>query len=655
MKNPHLGLSHVKMVYRLFVNEKEIEMINKLKVLCIIATVAFVSIVSSQGSATAASVKGIQIINNVSIVIDGEAVQFRDPILNKADHLLLPMRALYEAIGANVDWNKGTQTASATRNGKSVDLTIDSAIAKVDGVNVSMSVAPLMYKDRTYIPLRFVSENLDGTVNWNEATKTVDITLADESPALPPEDPYILHVNNKRVIMDDPIVTKQNRSYIPADYFTDYLDGTAGQWLSNKSFELQNAGLSFVFTENSNRVLINDEEVLMEEKPFIQNKKMYVPVTFIVNKLGGNLRYISEKREMYIYVYSYMYTSAFLEKSYGSTSSPEFVPTARLDGTRDLFISDNPETLTRKLVPKSNATLAQHHVQSTSATNQHRIFGWHFNKLGTEVQIGITVQNTSSSESIEVISSKGITQKSGNSWINLDIGLAIADAVLNEKLVKSSSTGIVIQPGETKIIETYDLYNDYIVGFLHDLDVRSVNGGSTDYMIRTVLTKTSSDLTTIHSEPVPIDSFAKHPRGAWTNSTILAEFPAYTVGSPEVGYNISNGRTDHLLTEENSLSQINGALGNPGHFGMNYKVAIPIINPTGEATSVKLKMAGRGGLYSGAVKLNGKVLLVPALRPGTEYVELPDHIITGKSETINLEIMHAGGVNLPVAIYVETK
>lgn len=631
-------------------------MLKKLNVLCIIV-MAFFMMFASQNTVLAASEKGIQVKKNVSIIIDGHKLQIQDPILNKSDHLLLPMRALYEAIGASVAWNKETLTASATRNGKTIDLTIDAKIAKVDGLPVVMDVAPLMYKNRTYMPLRFVSENLDGVVDWDNATQSVNITLSDTVPVPPvvaPTEVFILHMNNKRIVMKDPIVTKQNRTYMPADYFTDYLPGTTGVWLTDTSYELQNAGMSFVFRENSNRVLINNEEVLMEEKPFIQNQKIYLPINFVVSKLGGNIRYISEKREMYVYVYNYMYTSPFIEKSYGATSSPTYVPSARLEGTRDLFISDNPETLTRNLLPNMNETLAQYHVQSDAATKQHRIFGWHLNQLGRDVVLGITIENRSTTESIEITSSKGITQASGNSWINLDIGLVIADAVLNEKLEKSASAGMIVQPGETKIIETYDLNEDYIIGFLHDLDIQAVNGGNVDYNLRTVLSKNGSDLTSIHSDPVPIDVYAKHPRGAWTSSTISADFPAYTVGSPEEGYNISNGKTDHLLTAENSLAQVNGALGNPGHFGMNYKVNIPVINPTGQTAYVKLKLAGRGGLYSGAIKVNGNVLLIPALRAGTEYVELPEQTIKGATGTIELELMHAGGVNLPAAIYVET-
>ncbi|OXS76989.1 hypothetical protein B1B04_00895 [Lysinibacillus sp. KCTC 33748] len=628
-------------------------MLNKLKALCMVAALVFAFVLSGQTSASAATDKGIQIRNNVTINIDGETIQINDPILDKADHLLLPMRALYEAIGASVDWNKETLTASANRNGKVINLTIDSMTALVDGQEVEMDVAPIIYKDRIYMPLRFVTENLDGNVSWDPTTQTVDILL-DGSSEKPQEDPYILHVNNKRIVMDDPIITKESRTYIPADYLSDYLDDSAGNWLPDKSFELQIAATSFVFKDGSNNILINNESVTIEEKPFIQKGKMYVPITFVVNTLGGNLRYISEKREMYIYVYRYMYTSEFLEKSFGTTSYPQPVPSARYEGDRDLMVSDNPENLTHSLLPKSNSTLAQYQVKSTSATNKHRVFGWHLNKLGAAVKIGITIENTSSSESIKVSSSKGITQMTGNDWFGHDIGLTLADATLNGKLKKSDSTGIVIAPGETKQIETYELFDNYVIGFLQDIDIQAVNGGSTDYMIRTVLTKSNSDLTKIKTDAVAIDEYAMHPRGAWPSATIQADLPAYTVDTQEVGYNVSNGRTDHLQTAENSLSQINGAVGNPGHFGMNYKVMIPLINDSGKTKTIRVKLTGRGGLYSGAVKFNGKVYLVPSLRTSSEYVEF-EYKMKRPSDKLELELIHAGGANLPVAIYVETK
>jgi hypothetical protein len=634
-------------------------MFARLRVLVVVA-VALGSLLSAGSASVSAATligKGLYIKKGVTIEIDGKKAVFKDPILNKAGHLLLPMRDLYEAIDAEVYWDKKNQIASAVRNGKRVDFTINSAIARVNDKKVTMNVAPLMYKYRTYVPLRFVSENLDGKVYWNQGEQTVEITLNhQEAPTTSPqEDPYVLHMNNKRIIMEDPLIIRGGRTYIPANYFYENLENTTANWVSDSQLEFQIAGLNFVFSNGSQNVLVNQEPVQIEEKPFIQSGKMYVPVHFIVNALGGNLRILTDKKAMYIYLYHYMFTSDFLEKTEGSTTRPAYVSNASLEGSRDLLVSDNPERVTPALVPNPAATLSQHNVNSADSVNEHRIFGWHLNKLGKEAKIGITIQNISRSNSLEVTGSKGYVKTSGNSWINYDIGLPIADKVLNDKLNDSESKGIVIQPGETKVIETYELHPNYIIGFLQDVDIRSINGGNGEYTIRTVLTTNDTDLTSIHSEQVPIDPYAAHPRGAWPNAEIRANLPAYTVGSPEVGYNISNGNTDHFLSEDNSLSKVNGSVGNSGHFGMNYKVNIPIINPTGKAKTIKLKIAGRGGLYSGAVKMNGNVHLIPTLKPFTEYAELPAYTVTGAEDMISLEIMHAGGASLPAAIYVEAK
>jgi hypothetical protein len=633
----------------------------KLRNFIVLVIVLFASLSINLVDAGAATVRvgdGLYIKKGVTIEIGGKKVQFSDPILNKSGQLLLPMRDFYEAIGAKVSWSKKALTASASRNGKTVDLIINSKTAKVSGKQVTMNIAPLMYKYRTYVPLRFVSENLDGRVIWNQKQQTVEITLGestdDESNPPPQTDSFILHMNNKRIVMNEPVIIKGGRTYIPANYFYENLENSSGNWLSEQDFELQIAGLNFVFTKGSNNVLVNQEQTLITEKPFIQSGEMYVPVHFIVNALGGNLRLISSKNEIYIYLYHYMFTSDFIEKQQGATARPNFTLNAAPEGNRHLLVSDNPETLTPSLVPGTEATLSSHEMESAASLNEHRVFGWHLNRLGKKVSIGITIQNKSDTTSIEVSNSKGYVKKSGNSWINYDIGLPIADAVLNDKLNVSENQGIIIKPGETKVIEKYELYPGYIIGFLQDIDIKSVDGTNSSYTIRTVLSKDDGDLTKIQSEPVPIDRTAAHPRGVWPFSTILTEFPAYTVDSPEIGYNISNGQTDHLQTEENSLSKINGAVGNPGHFGIVYRVNIPIINPTGEPKVIKLKLAGRGGLYSGAIKMNGKVHLVPTLKAGTEYIELPEYTVQGQSDVISLEIMHAGGASLPAAIYVDS-
>ncbi|HWL26523.1 MAG TPA: copper amine oxidase N-terminal domain-containing protein [Ureibacillus sp.] len=629
----------------------------RLQIISMIAVFMMTFFLGSQMDSANAATSKVQEIKNVTVVINGEKVTFKDPIIIKSDRILLPMRAFYEAIGANVSWNSTTRIAKAILNGQTIDLTINSKTAVVNGNKIAMSVPALAHKDRTYVPLRFVSENFNGVVSWDQKAKRVDITMNDssddETTPTPPkqEEPYIFHINNTRVVMTDPVITKQNRNYIPAEYFYHYIENSSGTWISEDTFQLNIAGNNFIFYANSSNVNFNDNYIVMDAKPFIEKGKMYVPTHFIVDKLGGSLRYQSNIRELYVYLDNYLFTSPVLELFNGALPVPKQIPNANLVDSRDLLISDNPEVLSYAKVPDNESTLSQYHVQAYKTKNEHRVYGWHLNDLGQKVKLGITIENTSSSTPIKITSSKGVSSKSETSRISYEVGLTIADAVFNNKLSQSSSSGIEIQPGETKVIESFDLSNGRIIGFLHDFDVQSVNGGSLDYKVRTVLSKTDGDLTLIHTDPVPTNGV--HPRGAWENSIISAEVPAYTLGESLVGYSISNGFTDNLVTAENSLSQTNGAVGNIGHFGMDYKVNIPIINPTGEPKTVKIKLAGRGGIYSGAIKVNGQVYLIPDIKPNITYAELPDITIEGYSQTIQLEVMHAGGGNLPLGIYVE--
>ena len=621
---------------------------------------------------SAASNKNIIEQNEVTVVINGRVVTFKDPILNQSGTLLLPMRDFYEEIGAEVNWDAESKKATSIRNGQVIELTINSKTAYVNGKSVQVLVAPVIYKDRTYIPMRFVSENSDGKVDWNQQKKLVEVVLNEQvhdgqSPGAGDDDPIIvppapnvkhtLYMNSTKITMDHEVITKDGRMYIPSSYFTNYLPGTSESWLAEDRLELSVSGLSFIFTDNNTNIFINNELYSGSEKPFVRAGEMYVPVKFIVDAFrnGGSLRYINESKTIYISLYDYTMTSDFLPKSYGILNVPQLVENAKLDGNRELFVSDNPEELIPTLIQTNNETLAEYKVSNVTSVKEHRVYGWHINKLGERATIGITVQNTSN-YSIRVTGSKGMSQTSSNSWSTFDVGLPLSDAVLTDTMKNAKNATITIAPGQTAVIESYSIGDKYLLGFTHDFDVRSVSGQPVTYTLRTVLSlDETAKLEAIHSPVVPINEYAKHPRGVWPSSALKVTLPVYTIGHEQIGYNISNGKTDNLLTAENSIDKMNGTVGNPGHFGMVYKVDVPIFNPTNEMQYVVIKITGRGGLYSGAVKMNGQSYLIPTLKPGQEYVELPSHLISGVNDVIHLEIIHAGGSNLPVAIYTETR
>ncbi|QSZ28301.1 copper amine oxidase N-terminal domain-containing protein [Aceticella autotrophica] len=76
------------------------------------------------------------------------------------------MRAFFEALGAKVDWDQSTQTVTGTRDNKTLQLTIGSKIAKVNGKEKELAVEAQLINGHTYIPLRFVGESFGDEVIW---------------------------------------------------------------------------------------------------------------------------------------------------------------------------------------------------------------------------------------------------------------------------------------------------------------------------------------------------------------------------------------------------------------------------------------------------------------------------------------------------------
>ena len=80
---------------------------------------------------------------------------------------MVPMRELFEKLGATVDWNGDTQTVSAKRGAQSVNLSIGSDTAVVNGRKTALDASPYIKDGRTMIPLRLASEALGINVGWD--------------------------------------------------------------------------------------------------------------------------------------------------------------------------------------------------------------------------------------------------------------------------------------------------------------------------------------------------------------------------------------------------------------------------------------------------------------------------------------------------------
>lgn len=127
-----------------------------------------------------------------SVVFNGEKLVFDQDPINVNDRVLVPMRGIFEAYGADVEWDEVNRIVTATTDDTVIELTIDADRAYINNKRVALDVPAIIVEEtgRTMVPVRFVSEALDADVDWDEATYTVIINAVIEEEEPPVEEPH---------------------------------------------------------------------------------------------------------------------------------------------------------------------------------------------------------------------------------------------------------------------------------------------------------------------------------------------------------------------------------------------------------------------------------------------------------------------------------
>ena len=109
----------------------------------------------------------------VTVIVNGQTMNFAQAPIVRAGRVFVPLRGVFEQLGASVVYSNGR--INATGRGRTISLTIGSTQATVDGQPQTIDVAPFIVVATTFVPLRFISQALGASVNWNESTSTVTI------------------------------------------------------------------------------------------------------------------------------------------------------------------------------------------------------------------------------------------------------------------------------------------------------------------------------------------------------------------------------------------------------------------------------------------------------------------------------------------------
>jgi len=131
--------------------------------------------------------------SQISVAVDGQTVPLDQPAVMSGGRVMVPLRGVFERLGASVSFNSIQQSVTASRGTTLIELFMNSTRTIVNGAEGSLDAPPLMMGSRILVPLRFVSEALGADVQWQAYNNSVNIlsrTGGADLPYLPSQPRY---------------------------------------------------------------------------------------------------------------------------------------------------------------------------------------------------------------------------------------------------------------------------------------------------------------------------------------------------------------------------------------------------------------------------------------------------------------------------------
>ncbi|NMB33271.1 MAG: copper amine oxidase N-terminal domain-containing protein [Clostridium sp.] len=117
--------------------------------------------------------------NNIKVRLNGEELEFDEEPYIKNGRTMVPFRKIFESLDVEVSWDEINRTVLASNETTRIFTGIGNDYAHVNGFRIALDAPSEIVGGRTFVPLRFVSENAGAEVSWDSNTRTVYINYVD--------------------------------------------------------------------------------------------------------------------------------------------------------------------------------------------------------------------------------------------------------------------------------------------------------------------------------------------------------------------------------------------------------------------------------------------------------------------------------------------
>ena len=160
--------------------------------------------------------------SNISLQINGSEISAEVPPTIMEGRTMVPVRAIFEAVGANIDFDAETKTITAKKGDTTVNMTIGANAVTVNNKEVQLDAPAVIVNGRTLAPARFVAETFGYTVQWDAENKIVKINGEESSTETTTETTTVTTTETTTETTTKATATSSSKKYY--DEYSDVLD-----------------------------------------------------------------------------------------------------------------------------------------------------------------------------------------------------------------------------------------------------------------------------------------------------------------------------------------------------------------------------------------------------------------------------------------------
>jgi len=222
----------------------------------------------------------------ITITVDGVQLKTDQPPAMIQGRVMLPLRAIFEALGANVNWDSRSQTVTGIKGDTTVVLKMKSKTATINGQTVSLDVPAQILRGRTMVPVRFVSEALGQDVDWNSRKQTV--TIKSDTPSnisiSPPSNVSARDVNDQGDGRDMEVSFSRSSTESYVDHYRVMVLKASKSFNLASALKVSPSNYSVVSTSSSNLAVTLSQNSRDVDGDYIRNDQPYVVRILAVGK-----------------------------------------------------------------------------------------------------------------------------------------------------------------------------------------------------------------------------------------------------------------------------------------------------------------------------------------------------------------------------------